>query len=130
MSYRILIVDDDPAVTRFASRALTHAGFEVLLAENGRRAMTILREQSVDLVITDIVMPEMEGLELIGALRRSQPLLPVVAISGAFDGQYLDMALVLGARASLRKPLSTSKLLETVRQTLRLGASGAESADR
>ena len=130
MPNRILFVDDDPIVTRLAARALNQAGFEVLEAANGRQAMAILMEQDVDLVITDIVMPEMEGLEMIGALRKSRPSLPVVAISGAFDGRYLDMALVLGARATLAKPLSLPRLLQTVRQTLGLDPAGAEPADR
>ena len=128
MPYRILVVDDDPVVTRFAGWALRQAGFEILVAENGKRAMQTIEEHSVDMVITDIVMPEMEGLELITALRKSQPSLPIVAISGAFDGKYLEMAVALGARAALAKPFSAEKLLKTVRQTLNAGPASTEAA--
>jgi CheY-like chemotaxis protein len=124
MPKRILIVDDDPVVTRLTGRALSRAGFEVLVAENGKRALGIITEQSVDLLITDLMMPEMEGLEMIRVLHKSRPLLPIVAISGAFDGQFLKVAVALGARAALAKPLSMAKLLETVQQLL--GPAGAE----
>jgi len=130
MPYRILVVDDDPLVTRCAGQALSHSGFEVLVAENGKRAKAIFTEQSVDLVIADIVMPEMEGLEMIIALRKSRPLLPIVAISGA-DEQYLKLAVAFGARAALAKPLSMTKLLETVQQALQSGpARGVEPDNR
>lgn len=115
---RILIVDDDPAVIASAGRALSHAGFEVVGAENGKRALEILTRIEVHLVVTDLVMPEMEGLELIGVLRKLQPWLPIVAISGAFDGLYLRLAGALGAQAALPKPLSLSRLVAAVRQAL------------
>lgn len=124
MPKRILIVDDDPIVTRLTGRALSHAGFEVLVAENGKRAMEVLAERGVDLLITDLMMPEMEGLEMIRVLHKSRPFLPIVAISGAFGGRFLKVAVALGARAALAKPLSMAKLLETVQQLL--GPAGAE----
>jgi len=126
MSHRILIVDGDPDVTRDVSRALRQAGLEVLYAENGKRAMAILAEQSIDLVITDLVMPEMDGLEIICALRKSRPSLPIVVISGPFGGQFLKMAVTLGARAAFAKPLSMARLVGTVRQALGLDPPGAE----
>jgi len=79
--------------------------------------------QDVDLVITDIFMPEMDGLEMIISLRKSRPSLPIVAISGA-DEQYLKLAVGLGARAALAKPLPMTKLLEAVRQALQLDPAG------
>jgi len=128
MPKRILIVDDDPLLTRLTGRALSHAGFEVLVAENGKRAMKVLAGRGVDLLITDLMMPEMEGLEMIRVLHKSRPLLPIVAISGAFDGQFLKVAVALGARAALAKPLPMAKLLEAVRQLL--GPVGAEPENR
>jgi len=116
---RILVVDDELYVRDFANRALTYAGFEVRTAENGREALLVLRREPVDLVITDLVMPEFEGLELISELRRSYPALPVLAISGAAGGLYLKTARPLGAKAVLAKPFTVRQILEAVNQLLK-----------
>jgi DNA-binding response OmpR family regulator len=115
---RILVVDDDPAVTRFVSQVLRQAGFEVLTAEEGKQALSIVNRQSVDLVITDLVMPVQEGLETIRALRKTMPSLAIIAMSGAFGGQYLKPALHLGARTCLAKPFTTAELLDAVHKAL------------
>jgi len=115
---RILVVDDDPEVARFTSQVLSQAGFEVLTAEEGNQALSIVSHQSVDLVITDLVMPVKEGLETIRALREIKPSLAIIAMSGAFGGQFLKPALHLGAQICIAKPFTIAELLDAVHQAL------------
>jgi two-component system, cell cycle sensor histidine kinase and response regulator CckA len=116
---RILFVDDDAGVVLFASRVLHDAGFEVLVGGNGDVALSIVETERLDLVITDLVMPEREGLATIMTLRKSHPSLPMIAISGAFGGYFLKAAAKLGARVALPKPFTGEQLLEAVRAVLR-----------
>jgi CheY-like chemotaxis protein len=92
----ILIVDDEESVLKLLRTILTHAGYAVIEAANGRQALEKLAQPPrVDLMITDIVMPEQEGLEMLRALRRQRPDLKVIAISGAYGGEYLEAAELL-----------------------------------
>jgi DNA-binding response OmpR family regulator len=115
---RILFVDDDIEIVMFASRVLRDAGYEVLVGGNGNVALSTARTEPLDLLITDLVMPEREGLETIMRLRKSHPALPVIAISGAYGGHFLKGAATLGAAAVLPKPFSGDELLEAVRTAL------------
>ena len=115
---RVLFVDDDGAVVKFASRVLRDAGFEVLVGGDGNAALVTVGTVPLDLVITDLAMQDCEGLETIMRLRKSHPELPVIAISGAFGGDFLRTAEILGARATLPKPFSGDELLTTVRGVL------------
>jgi len=112
---RILFVDDDAQVVMFASEVLRDAGYEVLVGEDGNVALALVEKEPLDLVITDLVMREREGLETMMRLRKSHPDLPVVAISGAFGGHFLRSAAMLGARATLAKPFSGEDLLNVVK---------------
>ena len=116
--HRILVVDDEPAVIGFLTHVLSSAGYEVLAAQDGNGALLVLKHQSVDLLVTDLVMPELDGLELIRRLRQRGQTLPIIAISGAFEGQFLASARVFGARATLLKPFSIAQLLEAVQEVL------------
>ena len=111
-------MDDDADVALFAVRVLSAAGFEVLVAGNGKVALSAVETEHPDLVITDLVMPEREGLEIIMTLRKSHPSLPLIATSGAFGGHFLKTAAALGAGATLPKPFSAEELLEAVRAVL------------
>jgi hypothetical protein len=115
---RILVADDEAEVRGFLRTALEGGGYEVIEAANGKQALIEARAGGVDLVITDLVMPEQEGLETIVALRKEAPSVGIVAISGAFGGQYLGMAGALGAQAVLSKPVSAELLLAKVAQAL------------
>ena len=119
--WRVLFVDDDAEVVMFASRVLRDAGFEVLVGANGSIALSTVQSEALDVVITDLVMPEREGLETIMRLRKSHPSLPIIAISGAFGGHFLKGATTLGASAILAKPFSGDELLEAVRTVLGIG---------
>src|SRR5688572_12872223 len=89
-------------------------GHEVTVAGTGREALRLFHEDACDLLLTDIVMPDKEGLEVIGKLRPEHPWLKIVAMSGGGRGSatdYLKLAKQLGADAVLEKPFSTDRLL-------------------
>jgi two-component system response regulator MprA len=114
---QILIVDDDPCIRALISATLSRRGYEVRSAENGRAALALHAIAPADLVITDIFMPEMDGIEVIIALRSNVDIPQVVAISGGGSmcgKDALRMADLLGANAILEKPLSMSALVARV----------------
>jgi hypothetical protein len=115
---RILVADDEAGVRGFLRTALEQGGYEVIEAEDGKQALRQARAGGVDLVITDIIMPEQEGIETIQALRKEIPGIGIIAISGRFEGPYLKMAGVLGADAVLAKPVGTELLLARVAAVL------------
>ena len=89
------------------------------MAANGREALACIRSCTIDVVVTDMVMPEMDGIELIRALVVERPSLPIIAISGVHDwSNYFGMAVRLGAKVGLRKPVSSADLLRAVRELL------------
>lgn len=103
-------------------KILVRAGHDVLEAPDGKVALSLLKEEAADLVICDLFMPEMDGVEVLRQLRRDYPNLRVVAISGgAYQGrvQLLDVAKALGAVAVLGKPFQPHQLLELVNDLLR-----------
>jgi DNA-binding response OmpR family regulator len=115
---RILVADDEGGIRRFFRITLERAGYEVIEAEDGKRAMKEARAGRVDLVITDLVMPEQEGMETVRALRKELPGIGIIAMSGAFGGQFLKPALMLGADALLSKPVRSDLLLAKVTEVL------------
>ncbi|MGH7123019.1 MAG: response regulator [Stellaceae bacterium] len=116
MAKRILVVDDDPAVRDSIAMVLEGAGFLVDQAEQGATGMRLLRAHAPDLIITDILMPQQEGIETIREVRSVSPQTPIIAISGGTDGgaDYLKMAESLGATAVMAKPFDPMALLELV----------------
>jgi hypothetical protein len=114
----IVVVDDDPAIRGFLRHFLRLSGYRVLEAANGRQAVQHLRQRKVDLLITDLLMPDQEGLETIQAVRKEFPDLPVVAMSGGFGGQFLSVAEKLGAREILHKPFGVKVVRELVLRLL------------
>jgi len=117
----ILLIDDEIELRATVSRLLQRAGYEVVTAANGAEALATARFVRADLVITDIIMPEKEGLETIAELRREFPELPVIAVSGGGvvdPGSYLTIAQRLGADRALAKPFGFQELLSTVRELL------------
>ena len=119
----ILLVEDDEGVRTLLHKALVAAGHEVEDAWNGDIALAAYRRQPRDLVITDLVMPEKDGLETIMALRRLDPAVKIIAMSGGGRtlglGQlYLDTASTFGANRILAKPFTSTALLTTVSEVL------------
>jgi YesN/AraC family two-component response regulator len=118
---RLMIIDDDYFVRDMLERLIRKAGFDVEIAEHGVEALKMHRRNPVDLVITDILMPEKEGLETITEFRRSSPGVKVIAISGGGrigPANYLKMAKLLGADRTFAKPVDTSQLLSAVEELL------------
>lgn len=114
---RILIIDDDQMVLNMLRQVLEGAKHTVVEAANGQVAMKLWREQPVDLIVTDILMPEKDGLEVIRELRRECPTVKVIALSGGsrkvhFDA--LDVAKRFGALVTLEKPFELKELLAAV----------------
>ena len=114
----ILVVDDEEGVRKYFQQVLTDAGYKVLLANNGKTAINMLRVHHPDVVLMDLVMPEVEGIEAIMNIRREKLGWKIIAISGAFDGKFLEVAEALGADATLAKPVTSQELLQTIRQLL------------
>lgn len=116
MGKRILVVDDDPAVRDSLAMMLESAGFMVEQAEQGATAIRLLRANEPDLVITDILMPQKEGIETIREVRLLLPHTPIIAISGGTEGgaDYLKMAQTFGANAVMAKPFDPMAMLKLV----------------
>ena len=114
----ILVIDDDPQMRRMLTRILTGAGHTVREAADGRAGIELFRQARPALVITDIVMPDMEGIELIRELRREAPTLQILAISGGGPPVFLRAATALGATAALEKPFAADQLLSVVENLL------------
>lgn len=114
----VLVVDDDDDVRKVLRLMLESGGYRVLEAADGRKALEQVRKEHVDLVMTDLVMPEQEGFETIQAIRRERPSLKVIAMSGAFGGEFLRIAKLLGAHSTLQKPLRVEGVLGAVADAL------------
>ena len=121
MQQRILIIDDDRELAQTISELLLDEGFAVETACNGRDGIRLQNANPYDLIITDIVMPEEDGLEVIMWVRKTHPNTKLIAISGGgyFDScDYLLMAKELGAKLVLVKPFEIKSLLSGVRRLL------------
>jgi CheY-like chemotaxis protein len=106
----VLVIDDELPVRDLIGSILESLGFEVFVAASGQEARHRIKTHPIDVVITDLVMPEEEGIEIIRGLRKSHPALKIVAMSGAFGSEVLHAASRLGAHATLSKPLTIEKV--------------------
>jgi CheY-like chemotaxis protein len=120
----ILVVDDDAMFRNMVGTILSTEGHTVVEIDNARGALQLIRTSPPDLVITDIVMPGMDGIEAIIALRRDFPKLPVIAMSGnsALSPLYLKTAKQLGAVQILGKPFTVEVLSKAVNEALKVSA--------
>lgn len=116
---RVLLIDDETLSRELCESILSRHGFDVISVGDGRLGLEILQEEDVDILLTDIIMPEMEGMEVIIKATEIKPSLPIVAISGNSIGQnYLETALRLGASAVLRKPFDRDDLLSVIEELI------------
>ncbi|MCX5874648.1 MAG: response regulator [Deltaproteobacteria bacterium] len=118
---RILVADDDAPIRELLRHALEMDGYEVVEAANGVETVKLFRENQIDLVITDIIMPEKEGLESIMDLKEIDPDVKIIAMSGGGrlePHSYLQMAAKFGAKKVFQKPLSITLLLSTIKELL------------
>lgn len=115
---QILVIDDDDLVLDMLYESLTREGYDVLTASNGEEGLRLYREEPVDLIITDLFMPEKEGLETIIELRQDFPGVKIIAISGGGrigTKDYLNMAKIFGVQRTFAKPVAREQLLEAIR---------------
>jgi DNA-binding response OmpR family regulator len=118
---KILIMDDDEQILSLLARTVEMAGFAAVTAENGRDGQRLLDKQPFDLVITDLIMPEKEGMETISYIKRHFPHIKIIAISGGGrigPETYLPAALELGADMAFAKPFPMEDLTAAVRTLL------------
>ena len=118
----ILIIDDEKAILGFLKERLMDEGFNVLTASDGKEGMNLFNDNQVDLVITDIIMPDKDGFGTIIDLKRICPDIKIIAMSGGGRGQpeyYLDTAKCFKAEYTFEKPFKTSELVEAVNKLLK-----------
>lgn len=118
---RVLIIDDDEVFRAYIQELLEISGYDVVSAANGREGIEAVEEAPPDLVITDLVMPEVEGLEVIRSLRRTNKDLPVIAVSGGncgFGASYLKIAEKFGATAIFDKPFDVEEFMAVVEKNI------------
>lgn len=120
---RILVVDDEPSVCSMVAAMLEPDGYDMIAAGSGVEAVDACKEVPVDLIITDIVMPNKNGIDLIMQVKKEYPGIPVIAISGGggiagrFD--YLEIAKLVGADNILKKPFELEELRSTVSNVIK-----------
>lgn len=128
----ILVADDEARIREMLALLLTKMGHDVLTCADGKEAIAAVDEAEVDLVITDIMMPDMDGIEVLRILKESRPGLPILVMSGG--GPYdvrllLKTADLLGAVVTLEKPFDTASLAEAVDEALRRAPPGGPAPD-
>lgn len=114
---RILVIDDEEQICEMLHKKLESAGYEVDKAPNGKVGLKLFREKPFDLVISDIFMPEKEGLETIRELRNDFPELKIIAITGGYSSgpdELLNVARMLGADRTFPKPFKLKEIVETI----------------
>ena len=119
--HRILIIDDEPHILLMLKKMLERAGYEIDLASNGKEGLALFQNKPSDLVITDIIMPEKEGLETIREMRRIQSELKIIAMSGGGKisaENYLETAKIFGASRIIEKPFSQQDMVSAARELL------------
>ena len=118
----ILLIEDDHDSREIIAEVLTTAGHEILEASDGNEALSIAGDRSIDLVVTDILMPKKDGLETISELRKMFPTLKIIAMSGSVQRvagfEHLRTATDLGAHLVIRKPIDLEELLDAVRRVV------------
>ncbi len=117
----VLIVEDEKELREMLKISLARRKFTVLEAENGRDAIVHFKPSITDLVVTDLIMPDEDGLKVIMKLREIKPSIKIIAISGggkAGPGSYLSLAKALGANAIFSKPFSINDLIARIEELL------------
>ena len=113
---RILLIDDEEDFLVTMAGILEGSGYDVIAVSNCKEALRTLHENAVDLIIVDIFMPDMDGLEFIRKVIRDNPELPIVAVTGAAKQFYLKVARKMGAVSGLLKPIDVDQLLGIIRK--------------
>jgi two-component system response regulator (stage 0 sporulation protein F) len=118
----ILIIDDDEQIRVFLRKVLEGAGYLVTEAANGQEGLRQFRQTPTALVITDLLMPDKDGLEVTMALHRESPHVKIIVLTGGSGNlDFLDAAKELGAHRTMKKPVTITELLQAVEQELQEG---------
>ncbi|MFO7933693.1 MAG: response regulator [Bacteroidales bacterium] len=123
---KILIIDDEPHILMMLKKMMEKAGYDIDLASNGHEGMKLFQKSPSDLVITDIIMPEKEGLETIREMKRIQPELKIIAMSGGGKisaENYLETASIFGANRVIQKPFTQKEMVTAVNELMAAGSS-------
>lgn len=118
---RILVIDDDEQIRIMFRNMLERDGYEVICASNGKEGIRLYRENPADLIITDLIMPEKDGMEIIMELKRDFPEVKLIAVSGGGHikpDEYLSIANLLGAQCSFTKPFERDEILKAVKELM------------
>lgn len=118
MSARLLVVEDDPEMRDLLRKVLEKEGYQISVAANGHEAIGSISRAPFDLVVTDMLMPDDGGLELLQIIREAQPTLPVIIITAFGDWGSYSRALELGAAAFISKPLKMAELIGAIHTAL------------
>ena len=128
---RILIIDDESQIRSMLRLMLERVGYEVVEAPDGIEGIRKYREKPADLIITDLIMPNKDGIGMIIDLKKEFPKVKIIAMSGGGVNRpegYLDGAKKLGANRTLTKPIDREQMLMAVKETLKEGSAAAESS--
>jgi DNA-binding NtrC family response regulator len=128
--HRILLVDDDASLVRVYARALETAGFGVEVAYDGAEGLKRLMAEPYDVLVSDVCMPQLTGLELLKTVRRLRPDVPVVLMTAMLDPQTYERARELGSVRYLLKPFKLEQLANAVRNAVKLRESWQRTARR
>ncbi|MEE4204418.1 MAG: response regulator [Halieaceae bacterium] len=115
--YRLLVVDDDEAVLEILEECFEDEGYGVATAQSGREAVNVIAKGHIDLVLSDVRMPNGDGYFLLESIRHEDPAIPFIFMTG-FSDRTAEEALRLGANAYFEKPVQLDKLLETIEEQL------------
>lgn len=118
---KILIIDDEPHILLMLKKMLERVGYEIEIATNGVEGIKLFKESGSDMVITDIIMPEKEGLETIREMRRIKSDLKIIAMSGGGKvsaDNYLQIARIFGAAKSIAKPFTQKEMVSAVQSLM------------
>ena len=128
---RILIIDDESQIRSMLRLMLERAGYEIAEAPDGIEGIRKYRENPADLIITDLIMPNKDGIGMIIDLKKEFPKVKIIAMSGGGVNRpegYLDGAKKLGATRTLTKPIDREEMLKAVKETLKDTTASAESS--
>ncbi len=118
---KILVIDDEPLMRTFLRATLEHAGYEVKEAPDGNEGLHLFHTYSPDLIITDMIMPDKDGIELIMEIRKSESAIKLIAISGGGyipAEKYLTLAKALNIDTCLQKPFDSHQIVSAVKKVL------------
>ena len=115
---RVLVVDDEASIREGLEEYLTSMGYKVILAKDGYEAFKLTIDEDFDIILMDINMPRMNGLEAIRAIKESRPAVPIIIVSGYFSKEDEKKGYQLGVVKFIRKPFKGLEVLESIKKVI------------